>query len=415
MPTGPALLEVLPRLARAIEGTGPALAPVAIGDHHQIELLTAAFGIGAPLSADEDDPDDPTVIVIATSGSTGTPKGTLLTRSALTASAAATAQRLGPPGTWLLALPTQHIAGLQVLLRSLTTGTTPHVLDTGLPFTPERFVTSTRSLPDGPRYLSLVPTQLQRVLTDDDATTELRTFTAVLVGGAATAGAVLQRAGDAGINVVTTYGMSETCGGCVYDGVPLDGIEVTLEPDGRIVLQGPMVGRGYRNLPGHPAFPLTTGQRHHTFRTDDLGEWADGRLRILGRIDDVIVTGGLKIAPTTLEEAIARLPGVAEVLVVGVPDATWGQSPAALVVPIRATDQPDTRNATAQPDAPSLADLRAACDQAGIPRALHPRSLTLVRELPLRGPGKPDRTAAVTLVASAAVSATMAPTPSQPG
>lgn len=402
IPTGAALLDVMPQLTRAIEGTGPVLAPVARGDRRQMDLLTEAFGIGTPLSVDEDRDQDPTVLVIATSGSTGRPKGTLLTRSALAASAAATARRLGPPGTWLLALPAQHIAGLQVLLRSSGTGTTPHILDTGRPFTPGRFVDACRSLPDGPRYLSLVPTQLQRVLTDETATAVLRTFTAVLVGGAATARALLERARDAGIVVVTTYGMSETCGGCVYDGVPLDGLEVTLDPNGRIVLRGPMVGRGYRNMPDHPAFLRTEGPHPGTFRTDDLGEWVDGRLRVLGRIDDVIVTGGLKIAPTVLEEAITRLGSVAELVVVGVPDATWGQSPAAVVVPTDPTRPP------------ALADLRRACDHAGIAAALHPRRMLLVDHLPLRGPGKPDRVAAGELVASAAPTTALAPTAPPP-
>lgn len=382
VPTGPDLLAVLPRLAAAMTGAGPALAPAAAGHRAQIELLTRAFGVGEPLHADEDDPADPTVLVVATSGSTGVPKGSLLTRSALAASAAATQRRIGPTGNWLLALPAQHIAGLQVLLRSLATGTTPHILDTGRTFTAGRFVAAVEPMPDGPRYVSLVPTQLQRVLADDAATEALSTFTSVLVGGAATAAALLQRARRAGVAVVTTYGMSETCGGCVYDGLPLDGAAADLDESGRVTLTGPMVGRGYRKLPRHPAFG-----RPHAFRTDDAGEWVDGRLRIIGRLDDVIVTGGLKVAPGRLEEAIARLTGVAEVVVVGVPDLQWGHRVTAVIV-------------TADPSRPpTLEEVRNACAAAGIERGQQPHSLTVVSALPLRGPGKPDRAAAAALAA----------------
>ena len=193
---------------------------------------------------------------------------------------------------------------------------------------------------------------------------------------------------------MTTYGMSETCGGCVYDGRPLDGVRVELDEIGRVVLSGAVVARGYRNRPGHPAFapPVTapTGTacrtaRSASFRTDDLGEWADGRLRILGRIDDVIVTAGLKITPTRLEAAIAGVPAVAEVVVVGVPDPEWGQRVAAVVVPVDAKKPP------------RLDDLRRACSAAGIGAALLPRWLTLVDGLPSRGPGKPDRVTATEL------------------
>jgi O-succinylbenzoic acid--CoA ligase len=196
----------------------------------------------------------------------------------------------------------------------------------------------------------------------------------------------LEQAGRCGVKVVTTYGMSETCGGCVYDGVPLDGVDAHLDSDGRIRLTGPVVGRGYRNLPGHPAFERDDGARTGTFLTDDVGEWTAGRLRILGRIDDIIVSGGLKITPTQLEAAIVRLATVSEVVIVGIADPEWGQRVTAVVVPA------DPR------EPPLLADLRAACTTAGIAPALQPRSLTLLDRLPLRGPGKPDRIAAALAV-----------------
>ena len=165
--------------------------------------------------------------------------------------------------------------------------------------------------------------------------------------------------------------MSETCGGCVYDGVPLDGVQIDLDPDGRIQLRGPVVGRGYRLLPGHPAFPGTG-----TFRTDDLGQVTNGRLQVRGRIDDVLVSGGIKIAPAVLEAAIARVPGVAEVVVVGIPDDEWGQLAVAVVVP-QAGGAP-------RPDPAGLLD-RPGGDPAGLRRGGHP-----ARAAPPRG-GDPFR------------------------
>src|SRR5690606_31710643 len=163
-------------------------------------------------------------------------------------------------------------------------GTTPGALDG--PFTAAGFVAATRALPDGPRVVSLVPTQLHRLLADADGTAAAASYHAILLGGAAAGPDLLDRAGDAGLRLVTTYGMSETAGGCVYDGRPLPGVEVLLDDD-RIVLQGPVVARGYRHRPGYPAFEHDT--RGRRFRTSDLGRWTDGRLQVLGRADDVLV------------------------------------------------------------------------------------------------------------------------------
>ena len=387
IPTGPALLEVLPRLADALAGIGPALAPVAAGDREHIQMLTAAFGIGEPLAEYEDDEDDPTAVVVATSGSTGNPKGALLPRSALAASAAATQRRLGPAGAWLLALPAEHIAGLQVLLRSLASGRTPHILDSSAPFRAERFTTAVDLLPSGPRYVSLVPTQLHRILADEAATAALSTFTGVLVGGASTSADLLGRARAGGIQLVTSYGMSETCGGCVYDGLPLAGVTAALDSTGRVLFSGAVLARGYRKLPGHPSFTAEAGGHGRTFRTDDLGDWVNGRLHVVGRADDVLISAGLKIAPARLEGAIEALSTVAGVVAVGIPDAEWGQRVVAVIVP------------TPEHRPPSLNDVRAACADAGIAPTLQPSGIVLIPELPLRGPGKPDRAAALALAA----------------
>lgn len=387
VPTGAAVLDLLPRLADALTGAGPALLPVPAADPPAAADLARVLGAGRPLAPGEDDETDPTAFVVGTSGSTGAPKGTLLPASALLASARATRRFLladdPRPAHWLLALPAHHVAGLQVLQRSLLEGTTPTVLDTSTTFTAERFARVAQSTPGPVRLVSLVPTQLVRVLADADATAALAGFDAVLIGGAAAPPALLDRATAAGVRAVTTYGMSETCGGCLYDGRPLDDVVVTTDPSGRLTLAGPVVARGYRGRPGDAAFDVDDAGRRR-FRTDDVGEFtADGvgpgRWRVLGRADDVLVTGGVKVAPSAVEATLAARPGVAEVVLTGVPDAEWGQLLVAVVVP--------------DPGAgPDPADLRAAARSAhGAPAA--PRVTVLVDRLPLRGPGKPDRTA----------------------
>ncbi|NHC44148.1 o-succinylbenzoate--CoA ligase [Motilibacter aurantiacus] len=377
-PTGTDVVRTfVPALAAALDGTGPALLP--------LPPLPAPARARALAALRPDDPAAPlerddVVVVVPTSGSTGDPKGSLLQRSALQASAAATAQRLGGPAHWLLALGVGHVAGLQVVARSLLAGTEPEVLDVAAGFTCEAFVAATGRLRRrAPRaYTSLVPTQLTRLLDGGPAAhAALTSYDAVLVGGAATPTALLARARSAGVRVVTTYGMSETCGGCVYDGAPLDGVGVALEDDGRIVLSGPVVAAGYRLRPG------LTAERFGPagFRTDDLGERAaDGRLRVLGRADDVVVTGGEKVALAAVEDAAAGHPGVREAAAFSRPDPEWGERVLLAVVP---TDP-------AAP--PALDDVRAAVrDRAG--RAAAPRELVLLPALPLLPSGKVDRAA----------------------
>lgn len=403
MPTGPAVLDLLPRLADALAGTGPALLPTPENPRTAADLARA-LDADRPLAPGEDDDGDPTAFVVATSGSTGTPKGTLLPTSALLASARATRVFLlgddPRPAHWLLALPGHHVAGLQVLQRSLVEGTTPTVLDTSTRFTAERFARAARATPGPIRLVSLVPTQLQRVLADDGATAALAGFDAALIGGAAAPPSLLDRAAAAGVRAVTTYGMSETCGGCVYDGQPLDGVVVAAEPSGRLTLAGPVVARGYRGRPDDPAFDVDDAGRRR-FRTNDVGEFAGdgaegGRWRVLGRADDVLITGGVNVAPAVVEATLAARPGVAEVVLTGVPDAEWGQLLVAVVVPDQGV-------------APDPADLRATAGAAhGAPAA--PRATVLVDRLPLRGPGKPDR-AAIRVLARDALAARPAPFP----
>lgn len=393
--------EALDRIAAALDGGGDALLPVAPDDRRGAPALEP----GTPLRGGEDDDSDPTALVVATSGSTGEPKGALLQASALTASATATHDRLGGPGTWLLALAPHHVAGVQVLLRSLVAETRPEVLPLDRGFDVDAFAVAARALEQraaSRRYTALVPTQLVRLLeAGGEAVRALATFDGVLLGGAATAPSLLRRAADAGVHVVTTYGMSETCGGCVYDGVPFDGVRVEVAGDsscdaedgdgphpaqgsrpGRIRLGGPVVARGYRLRPGAEQFVSDAGERW--FVTNDVGAvGADGRLSLLGRADDVIITGGENVAPQKVEAVISELAGVRECLVVGVPDQQWGRRVVVLVVP-------------SGPDAPNRDAVRAAVKDA-LGAAAAPRDLLLVDAIPAAALGKPDRRAAADL------------------
>lgn len=382
-PVGTAVLDVWWRpLAAALDGTGPALVPVPDGVDG--ERVLAMARLDQPV---EDPVDDPVALVVPTSGSTGPVKGALLGAGALRHSAGATHERLGGPGHWLLALPVTHIAGLQVLIRSLLAGHLPVCLDTTGGFTPDRFAAATAQLPGPPRYTSLVPTQAHRLLTGPAAGRRaLAAYDAVLLGGAAADTALLARATDAGVRIVTTYGMTETCGGCVYDGTALRDVRVGFDPTGRVELGGPVVFAGYRLRPDltAPARRVRDGLAWHV--TGDLGELrADGTLRILGRVDDMIVTGGEKIAPMRVEDALVGLPEVRAAAVIGVPDPEWGQRVAAVVVP----EEPG--------DPPTLDRLRAALADR-LPAAGLPRTVTVVERLPLLGSGKVDRAALRRLV-----------------
>jgi o-succinylbenzoate---CoA ligase len=342
----PATLE---RVAAALDGSGPALLPTT-----EPRVLRA-------LRADEPVEDD-VAVVVATSGSTGRPKGVLLAADALRASAAATADRLGGAGQWVLALPTTHVAGLQVLVRSVLAGTEPVQVDA--PATAAAVETAVGLLTGERRFVSLVPTQLRRLL-DSPA---LLAVDAVLLGGAAAPAGLLDQARARGIRVVTTYGMSETSGGCVYDGVPLDRVEVEVSRgSGRIRVRGPVLGSAYRDGPLRDA--------DGWFSTGDLGEWRDGRLAVLGRADDVVVTGGEKVAPAAVEAELRRHPSVVDVAVVGAPDEEWGQRVVAAVVLCGPLSLEEARDVVAGP----------------LPRAAAPRELRVLAALPLLPSGKVDR------------------------
>jgi O-succinylbenzoic acid--CoA ligase len=311
---------------------------------------------------------EPAPLVIETSGSTGTPKRVLLSRAAMRASATATSTRLGGHGQWLLNLPATFVAGTQVLFRSVLAGTTPVVLDEH-----DDFVAAAAAMGGERRYVSLVPTQLTRMLEEPAEAAALRSFDTVLVGGAAVETSLRERAAAAGVTVVATYGMSETCGGCVYDGVPLDGVAVAVGTDGRVRITGPTLFDGYDGQPGLTAEVMRDGW----FVTADLGRLDDdGRLQVLGRVDDVVVTGGVKVPGPAVARRLREHPDVADAQVVGAPDEEWGSRVVAVVVG----------------EAPPLEVLRDWVGQVH-PRSWAPREVVEVPDLPLLPNGKVDRAA----------------------
>lgn len=320
--------------------------------------------------------DDDVALVVTTSGTTGTPKGALLSADALVASASATHNRLGGPGRWLLALPPYHIAGVQVLVRSLLAGTVPVELDVSAGFDITQLPSAVEELGSGRRYTSLVAAQLAKALTDPPAAAALAELDAVLLGGGPTPQPVLDAAAAARINVTRTYGMSETAGGCVYDGVPLDGVRLRVDADGRIVVGGATLAKGYRNPPTPDPFA-----EPGWFRTDDVGALDDsGVLTVIGRADEAISTGGLTVLPQPVEAALGTHPAVTVCAVFGVPDERLGQRVVAAVV---------VGDGCA---APSLEELRAhVADSLDITAA--PREVHIVDALPMRGIGKVDRQA----------------------
>jgi O-succinylbenzoic acid--CoA ligase len=311
--------------------------------------------------------ETPAPLLIETSGSTGRPKGVVLPRRAVLASVEASARRLGEQGRWLLALPSSYVAGVQVIVRSLVAGHEPIVVD-GLDV--GRAAASDHS--STPAFVSLVPTQLHRIMGDPEQLAALARCHSVLVGGGGLDADQRRRAEDHGVHLVATYGSSETAGGCVYDGVPLDGVGVTLGAEGRIRIAGPTLFSHYDDDPTLTAETVVDGW----FLTSDAGRFdEDGRLQVLGRIDDVVISGGVKIPLSTVAERLRQHLQVEQAEVFGVPDAEWGQKLVAVVV------------GTAHD-----AELRDWVSMLH-PRSWAPREFVRASTLPLLPNGKVDRQA----------------------
>lgn len=376
-------------------------------------------------------------MVLRTSGSTtGTGKLVGVSMDALVASARATHKRLGGPGIWVLALPAYHAAGVQVLVRAAVAGT--HVFNAYKEggFDPQHLAqvidaacaaagdavpscgddaasscgadaASSRAGGAGeaalaaddsgracPVYTSLVPTQLRRALDDEQLRGALTRLDAVLIGGAAADAQLLEQAKAAGIRVVTTYGMSETCGGCVYDGQPLPGVSMDVDQaTGAIWLSGPMLATGYlgdeertrRCFVSRPDSQAGEPARRW-FITSDRGHIVDGRLQVLGRLDDVIISGGIKVEPGPIEALLALNPLVSECAVVGLPDPTWGQAVTAVVVPA------STPGLGRVDQGAIVAQIRVYLEQK-LSGAQCPKQVLLADALPYKGIGKVDRRA----------------------
>jgi O-succinylbenzoic acid--CoA ligase len=324
--------------------------------------------------------DDP--ILISTSGSSGVPKTVVLSASALRASAGATAARIGE-GSWLLALPAGYVAGLQVLVRAHLAGTSPAYLDG--PFTPDAFVAATHEMPGSTRrYTSLVPAQLATLVGVAEAERSvadvLRSFEAILIGGQALPVPLRERAETLGVRIVRTYGSTETSGGCVYDGVPLDGVEVSVE-SGELLIAGPTLADGYLGDDALTASVFPTGADGvRRYRTGDAGMIEDGVVRVTGRRDNVIVSGGVNVSLDRVESVVRSIPGLQGAVVVGVDDDRWGEASVIVVESIEDADH-----------VALLAAARAAVTAVMGPAARPAR--LLLRPVPHLPSGKPDRAA----------------------
>jgi o-succinylbenzoate---CoA ligase len=361
--------EILRGLRGALHGAGPALGLGLVND------LPAEVRAG-------------TAVVVTTSGSTGVPKSVILSRDALTASALATSARIGD-GAWLLALPATYVAGLQVLVRSIVADREPAWL-TGA-FTAQAFsaaalmMLSTEHGDRIPTFTSLVPAQLTKLLdaAADDGTVlaALRSFETILVGGQAIAAATLERAQDAGVRVVRTYGSTETSGGCVYDGKPLRGVSVRIS-NGEVLVAGPTLADGYLgDSSATEAVFVHDDDGRRWYRTGDAGIIEDDLLRVRGRIDNVIVSGGVNVSLDRVERVVRTIPGLESAVVVGVSDDRWGEA-SVVVVP--------RGEALRRSESVQLAEARTAVAEQIGPHA-RPTRLILVDDLATLPSGKPDR------------------------
>lgn len=395
------------------------------------EQLLGEFAAGAEHAGS----DSSIALVVGTSGSTGAPKRTALTARALAASAAATENffdsNSDAASQWLLALPAHYIAGAQVLARSVLAGTTPVIarsVTEPVHFSPEVFLQAVERMSSARRFISLVPTQLHKLLESADANPHLGaeihealgSFTGILLGGAPASADLLAAATALGLNTVTTYGSAETAGGCVYSGSVLPGVRVELVPEegmpavpdtggkpaqvGRIWISGAHLASGYIGDAARTAehfFTAADGTRW--YRTDDYGllspaaapnsnkNCSEQRLQVLGRSDDVLISGGVKISARAVATVLEEHPVVREACVVGLPDARWGTAIAAAVtlVPSAGAAAAPTENRPALNEE-LCALLRARCaEKLGAPAA--PKQLSILPDFPLTSTGKPDR------------------------
>lgn len=311
-------LSLIQALADAVHNDGPAVEVLADPDSEQGWRLEYLQPGDLPGFSE-------TMVVVRTSGSTGRAKRTVLSVSAMASSAQATAEFLGFEGQWLLALPVHYVAGLSVLTRSLFAGTKPVLMDTRGTFSAQAFTEAAEQLVETRRLTSLVPTQLARLLDRPTPQTVavLKRFDAILLGGARASKDLLTSARHHGLKIFQTYGSSETSGGLVYNGTALPGVALA-EREGRILVSGPMLADGYANDAQATAEHFIEQDGQRWYLTDDLGSVAGRRLSIVGRIDDVINSGGVKLSAAKIEGLLEEF--FTQTLVLGVKDAQWGQA-----------------------------------------------------------------------------------------
>lgn len=328
-------------------------------------------------------------VIVETSGSaTGKPRLVGLSYAALVASARATHKALGGPGRWIVALPVHHIAGLMTLVRCCVAEASPIIAEFDNGFDPEALIRACRSMFSGGgvrtdlrSYLAVVPKQLADALeAGGELVDYLRRLDAILVGGAQVPRRLLEQARTAGLTVYTTYGMTETSGGVVYNGIPLDGVEVTTDSSGCALIHSPSLLVDYLDGPVGADF-VWQGNRKF-LRTSDRILSEGGKIQVLGRADDVIISGGLNVSPAAVTDALLEATELKQAVVVGVSDPTWGELVAAVVVATSVEAAPQWR------------------DQVGaiLGRQFAPRVFLAVSEIPVKDIGKPDRSALVNLI-----------------
>ena len=383
------ILKLASVIGRALDGTGPAIAPMAAGPEFIVTQTLAALrpdNPGFPLESND------IAIVSTTSGSTGTPRGVLLSQQALAASATAFGNRFGTNNRWVVSVPAHRIAGIMVLVRSWFHNS-PFEIDPSVggarTFQAAAFAATTmravrESNNDGRSLMvSLVPTQIARLLESGSVGVEaLQSYDLVLSGAAATPQPMLNKMRELGIKVSVSYGMTETCGGCVFDGRPLDGVNISLgtkddiEP-GRVRISGAVAASGYRLRPDLDAVSFISGQ----IQTHDVGKLdSSGLLHILGRLDDVVIVGGVNVSLSAVESLIRHHPAIEDVAVIDLQDELWGSIPIAYVV---------TRNHISN-TSNLIAEIQSTI-QEQISRAAVPRTVQFVTSLPMLDSGKIDR------------------------
>jgi O-succinylbenzoic acid--CoA ligase len=311
-------------------------------------------------------------LVVETSGSTAKPKRVALSADALLASAAASASAIGGQGQWLLALPVHYIAGLNVLVRSIASGIEPTAA-LGAPFDPSAFAVAARQMEAGvPHFTALVPAQLSRILAFPDAAEAAARFERILLGGQSAPISLLEAAAHAGIRVTTTYGSSETSGGCVYDGIPIGNTAVRIS-GGQVEISGAVLAEGYLEDDGRTAVAFAADSGTRWYRTGDVGDLTDGVLTVTGRLDDVIISGGIKVSLADVERVTRSIDGQSDAVVVRASSERWGEVP--VVVTTRPID---------------LQALRSTV-HANLGAAAAPARVVVVDAIPVLGSGKPDR------------------------